>query len=205
MLTVAIISQKGGSGKTTIAVHLAVCAERMQQRSAIIDLDPQASALEWASRRKTDTPEVIKVMAEQLPTLLNQAQANGATFTIIDTAPHSDYAATIAASLADLILIPCRPSAFDIAAIPTTLNILGLTDCKDHAAILLNAVPTQGNLGSEAASGLATLARVVPVRLRHRAAYAHAVNGGQSVEEFDPKGKSSDEIRALYRWIMTIK
>src|SRR5712692_11553147 len=130
MKTVAIISQKGGSGKTTIAVHLAVCAERARKRAAIIDLDPQASALEWHSRRKPPTPEVITATPEQLSVLLTQAKTNGADFTIIDTAPHSDRAATMAAELADLVLIPCRPAAFDIAAIGTTLNILKLTTAK---------------------------------------------------------------------------
>jgi chromosome partitioning protein len=126
MKTIAIISQKGGSGKTTIAVHLAVCAQRARKRAAIIDLDPQASALEWQSRRKADTPEVITATPEQLSGLLNEAKKNGADLAIIDTAPHSDRAATIAAELADLVLIPCRPAAFDVAAIGTTLNLLKL-------------------------------------------------------------------------------
>jgi chromosome partitioning protein len=202
MKTVAIISQKGGSGKTTIAVHLAVCAERTHHRAAIIDLDPQASALEWYSRRQAETPEVITATPEQLSTLLNQAKKNGADLTIIDTAPHSDRAATIAANLADLVLIPCRPAAFDVAAIGTTLDILQLTNTKDRAAILLNAVPPRGSLTEEAEMGLSGLARVVPVRMYHRAAYSHAINDGRSVEEYDPHGKAAEEIRTLYLWIM---
>jgi chromosome partitioning protein len=202
MKTIAIISQKGGAGKTTVAVHLAVCAELAGQRSAIIDLDPQASALEWASRRNAENPEVIHATPEQLATLLDQAKANGADIAIIDTAPHSDRAATIAAGFADVILIPCRPAAFDVAAIPTTLDILKLAKAKDKAAILLNAVPPQGKTGDEAEAGLSTLARVVPVRLVHRAAYSHAVNDGRSVEEFEPNGKAAEEIRGLYHWIM---
>jgi chromosome partitioning protein len=202
MKTLAIISQKGGSGKTTVAVHLAVCAELAGQTSAIIDLDPQASAAEWASRRGADSPEVIRAAPEQLSGLLDQAKANGAGITIIDTAPHSDRAATIAACLADVVLIPCRPAAFDVAAIPTTLSILKLAQAQARAAILLNAVPPQGRTGEEAEAGLSALARVVPVRLIHRAAYSHAVNDGRSVEEFEPNGKAAEEIRALYRWIM---
>jgi chromosome partitioning protein len=202
MKTIAIISQKGGSGKTTIAVHLAVCAERARNRAAIIDLDPQASALEWHSRRKADTPEVIRATPEQLPALLQQAKTNGAAVTIIDTAPHSDRAATMAAHLADLVLIPCRPSAFDIAAIGTTLSILQLTKAKECTAILLNAVPPRGRLTDEAEAGLSSIAPVVPIRMAHRAAYSYAINDGRSVEEFDPQGKAAEEIRALYQWIM---
>lgn len=202
MKTIALISQKGGSGKTTVAVHLAVCAERAGQTAAIIDLDPQASAFEWYSRRHADSPEVIRTNPEQLNQLLKNAEANGADFAIIDTAPHSDRAATIAAGLADIILIPCRPAAFDVAAIPTTLDILKLAQAKDRAAILLNAVPPQGKTADEAEEGLSKLAAVTPIRLVHRAAYSHAVNDGRSVEEFEPNGKAAEEIRALYHWIM---
>ena len=77
MKTVAIISQKGGSGKTTIAVHLAVCAERAKKRIAIIDLDPQGSALEWFNRREAETPEVVRAVPEQLAALSDQVQALG--------------------------------------------------------------------------------------------------------------------------------
>jgi chromosome partitioning protein len=202
MKTVAIISQKGGSGKTTIAVHLAVCAERARKRVAIIDLDPQASALEWRSRRAAESPEVITATPEQLPALLTQAKANGADLAIIDTAPHSNRAATVAADLADIVLIPCRPSAFDVAAITTTLDIIKLTKAKERAAILLNAASARGSVTNEAEAGLSAVAPVAPVRMYHRAAYSHAVNDGRSVEEYEPHGKAAEEIRALYKWLM---
>ena len=100
------------------------------------------------------------------------------------------------------MLIPCRPAAFDVAAIGTTLNLLHLTSAKERAAILLNAVPPRGGLTDEAEAGLSRLAHVVPVRMYHRAAYAHAINDGRSVEEYDPHGKAAEEIRALYNLIM---
>jgi chromosome partitioning protein len=202
MKTIAIVSQKGGSGKTTIAVHLAVCAELAGKTAAIIDLDPQASALEWYTRRDAESPEVITATPEQLPALLKQAKKNGAHLAIIDTAPHSDRSAVLASNQADLILIPCRPSAFDVAAIGTTLNLLKLNKTLDRAAILLNAAPPRGAITDAAEQGLAEVVPVVPVRLHHRAAYSHAINGGHSVEEYDPHGKAAEEIRALYKWIM---
>lgn len=202
MKTIAMVSQKGGAGKTTVAVHLAVCAELAGKRSAIIDLDPQASALEWYRRRGAETPEVTRSTPQQLQALLEQAETAGADLIIIDTAPHSDRAAIAAASHADLILIPCRPAAFDVAAIGTTLGILKLSSALDKAAVVLNAVPPRGHLGEEAAAGLADMATVVPARLAQRAAYSHAVNDGRSVEEFEPHGKAAEEIRALYRWVM---
>ncbi|MCX8050156.1 MAG: ParA family protein [Methylohalobius sp.] len=202
MKTIAMVSQKGGAGKTTIAVHLAVCAELAGHRAAIIDVDPQASALEWYHRRQADTPEVIRATPEQLSSLLDQARKNGANVVLIDTAPHSERGALVAAGLADQVLIPCRPAAFDVAAIGTTLGLLRLSGTIDRAAIVLNAVPPRGAQVEEAAKGLSALAKVVPVRLAQRAAYAYAVNDGRSVEEFEPHGKAAEEIRALYRWIM---
>lgn len=202
MKTVAIVSQKGGSGKTTVAVHLAVCAELAGKTAAIIDLDPQASAQEWHSRRDAEAPEVITATPEQLPALLKSAKANGADLAIIDTAPHSDRAAVAAANLADLVLIPCRPSAFDVAAIGTTLNLLKVTKALNRTAILLNAAPPRGVLTDVAEAGLSEIVPVVPVRLHQRAAYSHAINSGHSVEEYDPQGKAAEEIRALYKWIM---
>jgi chromosome partitioning protein len=202
MKTVAIVSQKGGSGKTTVAVHLAVCAELAGKTAAIIDLDPQASAVEWRSRREADTPEVITSTPERLAALLKSAEENDADLMIIDTAPHSDRAAVIAANLADLVLIPCRPSAFDVAAIGTTLSLLKLNKSLDRTAILLNAAPARGSMTDAAEAGLAEIVPVVPVRLHQRAAYSHAINSGHSVEEYDPHGKAAEEIRALYKWIM---
>jgi chromosome partitioning protein len=202
MKTIAIVSQKGGSGKTTVAVHLAVCAELHKKTVAIIDLDPQASALEWYSRREAETPEVITATPEQLPALLKQARANGAALAIIDTAPHSDRAAVVAADVADIVLIPCRPSAFDVAAIGTTLNLLKLNKALERTAIVLNAAPPRGSLTDAAETGLSEIVPVVPVRLHNRAAYSHAINSGHSVEEYDPSGKAAEEIRALYNWVM---
>jgi chromosome partitioning protein len=202
MKTIAIVSQKGGSGKTTVAVHLAVCAQLSGKTAAIIDLDPQASALEWHSRRDAESPEVIKATPEQLPALLKSAKANGADLAIIDTAPHSDRVAVAAANLADLVLIPCRPSAFDVAAIGTTFNLLKVTKALDRTAVLLNAAPSRGLLTDTAEAGLSEIVPVIPVRLHQRAAYSHAINSGHSVEEYEPHGKAAEEIRALYKWIM---
>ncbi|MGV0952603.1 MAG: AAA family ATPase [Azonexus sp.] len=203
MQTIAILGQKGGSGKSTIAVHLAVCAARQGFGVAIIDLDPQASAAKWRRRRKLDGPEVIGAQQGQLSKLLRQAGDHGADLVVVDTAPHTDAAAMVAAEHADLILVPCRPSAVDIDAIGDTFAVLKLSPSLGKARILLNAVPSRGTSGDEVSSGLATFAPVVPVRLGQRAAYAMAWNTGRSVEEYEPRGKAAAEIKALHHWIMT--
>lgn len=200
MITVAIISQKGGSGKTTIAVHLAVCAELQGQPTLILDLDPQGSACSWLKRRGEDTPEVLAADPSQLAGLLKKAKMGGAGLVIMDTAPHSDRTAALAAQLADVVLIPCRPSAFDVDAITSTLTITQLASAK--AAIVLNAIPTRGDYAGEVRAGLSELVTVAPINLYQRAAYFNAVNDGRSVEEYEPKGKAAEEIRALYQWVI---
>ena len=117
MRTVAIISQKGGAGKTTLAVHLAAAAAA-EAVSLIIDTDPQATASRWAQWRAGKEPEVIDCGAPSLlADKLAKAEALGAELVVIDTPPHADAMARHAAKLADLILVPCRPRAFDLAAI----------------------------------------------------------------------------------------
>ena len=202
MITVAMISQKGGSGKTTIAVHLAVCAERHGLPTVILDLDPQGSACAWRKRRQEDTPEVLATDPSQLAELLKHAQEGGAGLVIMDTAPHSDRTAVLAAQLADVVLIPCRPSAFDVDAIASTLTLTRLADAHAQAAVVLNALPTRGDYAEEVRAGLSARVTVAPIHLYQRAAYFNAVNDGRSVEEYEPKGKAAEEIRRLYRWVI---
>lgn len=201
MKTISLISQKGGSGKTTVAVHLAVCSELQGKKSAIIDLDPQGSASEWHSRRVSQTPEVIRATPQHLPDLLRQAKDNGASLVIIDTAPHSDRTATRAASSSDIILVPVRPYVFDIAAVRSTLHLLGLASVSGRTSILFNAVPLRGGFIDEAEGVLSAAASIVPVRLHQRVAHAHAINKGKGVGEHEPGGKAAKEIHALYQWL----
>src|SRR5690349_17764518 len=120
MKTIAIISQKGGAGKTTLALHLAVAGELAGKTTAVIDLDPQASATGWKDTRSSEAPAVVSAQAARLGKVLEAATENGVELTIIDTAPHSESSALAAARASDLILIPCRPAILDLRAIGTT-------------------------------------------------------------------------------------
>ncbi len=201
MKTVAMISQKGGTGKSTIATHLAVCAERDHKNVAIFDIDPQASAYKWSQRRHADTPTVVKATPAQLPTLLVQAKKQRADLVIIDTAGRSDGATRHAIQAADLILIPCRPSAADLDAIEDTIRLMQLTPDK-RAAVILNAAPVRGSMAEDARAAIVERLAVVPIVLCQRSAYAYAWIDGRSVEEYDADGKAADEIRALYQWLI---
>jgi chromosome partitioning protein len=203
MKIVAIISQKGGAGKTTLAVHLAAAAAAAGHSTAIIDLDPQATAASWGDRRMAESPEVISGQAARLPALVSAARQNGADFLVLDTAPNADQVVSLAARAADLVLIPCRAAAFDLEAIETTLMLAKAA--MKPAFVVLNAVPPRSGIGKEAAQGLTSKGvDVVPQQITHRAAFAHGVIDGRTAQEFEPHGKAANEITALYTWLCGI-
>ena len=143
MKTLAILSRKGGTGKSTLAVHLAVAAEEAGETTALIDLDPQGSAIRWSDARSEDSPVVISAHSTRLPHVLHTAEQNGATLAIIDTSPHAEPAALDAAKAANFALVPCRPSIFDLQAVELTFQIADMAQIKTH--IVFNAVPSRGD------------------------------------------------------------
>jgi chromosome partitioning protein len=199
MKTVAIISQKGGAGKTTLAVHLAVAAELSGKSCVIVDLDPQASATSWKDLRSSETPVVVSAQAARLPHVLKGAADHGAALAIIDTAPQVESSALAAARHADLVLIPCRPAVFDLNAIGVTIELAKLA--KANACVVLNAVPSRGDLWEQAAAVVAGYGmEVAPVTIGHRAAFMHALTAGQTAQEYEPDGKAAQEVFELYAW-----
>lgn len=201
MQTVAILSQKGGTGKTTLTLHLAVAAERAGQTAAVIDLDPQASASGWSDARQSETPAVVPVPSARLTHALEAAAAGGASIAFIDTAPHASDAALASAEAADLVLIPCRPGILDLQAIGMTARAVKLAGTP--AYVLLNAMPSRApNVLADARAAVAVHGlEVAPVITQQRAAYAHALIGGQTAQEYEPAGKAADEIERLYVWL----
>lgn len=199
MQILAIISQKGGAGKTTLAVNLAVAAERGDVPTVIIDLDPQASAKTWHDLRGKDAPVVVSAQASRMSEVIEVARSNGAELVIIDTAPHSESGALGAARAANLVLIPCRPAILDLKAIGTSGDLAALA--KKEAVVVLNAVPHQGKLAEEAEEAVRSYGlSIAPVKLTQRAAYVHSLTAGQGALEFEPDGKAAQEILDLYKW-----
>lgn len=197
MKTIAIISQKGGAGKTTIALHLATAFALGGHNAALIDLDPQASAAKWSDRRDSELPVVLSAHASRLGHEIERVKEMGGDVLIIDTAPHSDSAALEAAKAADLVLVPCRPAILDIEAITNTLDLVATT--KTPVAVVMNAVAAQGNEAAEAASAIADLdVPVCSVQLVQRVAFSRALITGHSAQEFEPDGKAAQEAEALH-------
>ena len=203
MKTIALVTQKGGTGKSTLAVHLAVAARRHGKVVALIDIDPQASARLWAEKRGRDDVAVVSARAAELPRLLEEARKQGADFVLIDTAGHLNVSADAVIQSADVVLIPCRASIYDMEASAQTAAQVQKAGGK-QAAFELNALPSRGNRADEAREILSEVLPVAPVEIHNLVAFSDALNDGRSVEELDPHGKAADEIRALYDWLIKL-
>ena len=200
MKTIAIVSQKGGSGKTTLALHLAVASAAEGRNTAVIDLDPQASSANWSDRRAAKVPVVLSAHASRLRHEIQRVREIGGEMLYLDTAPHSDSAALEAARIADLVLIPCRPAILDLEAITNTLAFIRTTGTP--ALVVLNAIAATGQdalLATEALSSHDV--ETCPVRLGRRVAFARALLSGQSAQEYEPFGKAALEVKRLHAFI----
>jgi chromosome partitioning protein len=201
MKTISFLSQKGGTGKTTLCVHLAVAAEKAGKSAVILDLDPQASATGWKDNRSDETPVAVSLQFSRLGQTLAASKQSGADLAFIDSAPHSDQVAMAAAEAGDLILIPCRAGILDIRAIAMTAKIAKLAG--KPVFVILNALPPQAtSLIAESRDAVAVHGlELAPVTIHQRAAYAHSLIDGHVAMEFDPKGKAAAEITKLYQWL----
>jgi len=171
--------------------------------SIIIDLDPQGTACNWKDRRKSDGPIVIDAQPGRLAAALGKAEENGVDFAVIDTPARNEQSALAAAKAADLVLIPCRPQAYDLETIPNTKEILTLAGNKP-AIVILNAVPPVGDRHEQARELLSRLQiPVCPYMLGHRAVFGDAGAVGQAAQEYDQKGKGAAEILQVYKYTLS--
>lgn len=207
MRTICLLAQKGGTGKTTLCLHLAVLANELGRDAVILDIDPQGSSSSWRRRRQLESPVVERCTAEDLEQKLSDLAAQGRDLVLLDTAPHSSHDAATAVTLADLVLIASRPAILDLEAIGESVKIVKRQDAR--GAVVLNACPPPNIFGEtaivrearEAVAGYGL--PVSPVGVSQRAAFSHALIDGHAVTEFESKGKAAAEIRSLWDWIDT--
>lgn len=202
MKTIAIIGQKGGNGKTTTALGLAVEGVRKGRAVAVIDLDPQATATNWSDRREAkDAPAVVSCQVVRLRQVLDAAKAQGVKLVIIDTAGKSTDAAIAAAKVADKVLMPIQPQLFDIETLQNVKEILTLAG-NPAAVVVINRASVQGRRHEETQEAATAMGfTVAPVVLYQRAAHGDAGNIGQTAAEYEPKGKAAQEMASLYDYI----
>ncbi len=200
MRTIALINQKGGVGKTTIALHLATAFWQHGRNALVLDLDPQASATEWHDARAGEFPAVTSIQPSRLEKVVAEARGIGTDILILDTAPHSESTALAAARMADLVLVPCHPSIMDLRAMRKTIDLLRLV--KARAFAVLNGVAPNGSVADEAAESIASDLGlpVAAARLGQRVAYDRCLIAGQAAQEYEQGGKAAAEVEQLYMW-----
>ena len=197
MKIISLAAQKGGVGKTTVAVNLAVAAQLAGIKTALFDLDPQESAAAWSDLRADELPHVEPISARRLPAALEAAKAAGFGLAILDTPPAAGEQAAEAVTRADLALIPCRPSLIDLEAIKRTAQLITATG-RPGLVVLNAAPPTASHLLDDARQlAEATGLQVARAVLRERSAYKAAWPHGQGVCEYEPESKAAAEIDAL--------
>lgn len=191
------MSQKGGSGKTTLAIHLAVCAMEHGEKVGIIDTDMQQSATYWGQIRGGKDPVVATAAPGAVADIIDTASSEGYTCIIIDTAPHAAPEATVVARLSDLIVMPCRPSIIDITAAARTADIARAARTK--GIFVLNGAVKRTREIEEATEYLKKLNfEVSDTLIANRLSLSRALSSGRSVTEFEADGKASEEIVQLW-------
>lgn len=198
MHTIAFVTQKGGAGKSTLAACLGVAASEAGEKVFMLDLDPQASLLGWGQARPAETPEVDTIAPAKLEAALATLSDGGYTLAIIDTPGTDSPAAAAAMKAADLCLIPCRPSTFDIRASQTTcdtIRALGRT-----FAFVLNQCPAGARVSrtNDGARALELMGGLVLPPVISRVDYQSAALAGLGVTEVNPTGKAAEEVRELW-------
>ncbi|QFT77801.1 ParA family partition ATPase [Erythrobacter sp. THAF29] len=201
MPTIAIVSQKGGSGKTTLAVHLATRAAQAGHESCVVDTDPQATAAAWSDWRGDFLPVVVTSPPARLGRTIESAKKNGVDFIVIDTPPHADAAAREAIKAADIVLIPSRPRAFDLHALEPIADLVNFA--KKPAWVVLNSVPAGATvLTDEAKKSAKDMGlKMCSVTLGDRAAFHRSSGKGETAAEIDPDGKAAKEVEKLWKWV----
>ena len=206
MRTIALCNAKGGAGKTTLALHLAVASVQHGRNVAVVDLDPQLTAVNWSQRRSSPDPVVLACSVSQVGAELERVAGLGADVAIIDTPPRAwvgaDNAALAAAKLADLLLLPARPAIVDLEATITTAQRIGAVTAAP-VVVVLNACPARGRDADEAAEALAGQAiEVCPARIGQRVVFARSLLDGLTAQEAEPNGKAADEIQRVHTFCM---
>lgn len=198
MKTIVVNSQKGGSGKTTLCAHLAVEAERAGDGPVyLIDTDPQGTLSTWHEHRAAELPQRVEVPLGSLAAGLAQLRELKSAYCFIDTAPTRTDENVALFRMADLVLVPIRPSPSDLWAASATVALL--KDAGIPFLFVLNQAKTNASITAQAAAALSHHGPVAQTFIADRVPYAAAMTDGRTAIELAPKGPASQETAALWR------
>jgi len=207
MRTIAFLTQKGGAGKTTLAASLAEVAASTGEKVIVLDLDPQQSLVRWGKRRESANARnkiiVEPLECERLPRLraiLEGLAGAGFTLAIFDTTCADGAAVRPVSEVADLSLLPARPTLLDVDATAATFRAVFLA--KRKAAFVLNQCPSsyRSTRASGAAKQLSCLGVLAEPMLSARMDFQDAIAAGLGVTEYAAGGKAAEEIAILWNW-----
>lgn len=198
MKTILVTSQKGGSGKTMLTAHLAVEAERNDDAPVwIVDTDRQGTLTRWHERRRhAETPQRADVRLERLASGLATLEQQGGAFCFIDTAPTISQQTANLIDLADLVVVPVRPSPSDLWAVTETVQLVKEAG-KPFVFVITQAKP-QASITAQAIAALSEHGRVAQSFIADRVGYAAAMTGGHTAPEITPKGPVAVEVANLW-------
>lgn len=200
MKVLALCSQKGGVGKTTLCGHLGVQAERQGAGPvALIDTDPQGSLASWWNERAALEPLFAQVQIDNLADHLRQLDKAGIALAIIDTPPAVTDMIEKVMQVADLIVIPTRPSPHDLRAVGSTVEIA--ERCGKRMLFVINGAAQRARITGEAAIALSQHGTVAPVTLYQRTDFASSMIDGRTVQELDASSRSAAEVADLWLYV----
>jgi chromosome partitioning protein len=200
MKVVVIASQKGGVGKTTLTGHLGVMADSMGLGPvALIDTDPQGSLADWWNAREADTPLFSSVEANNLSEHLKRMKEHGFKLVFIDTPPSVTDAIKTVVGVADLVLIPTRPSPHDLRAVGKTIEII--ESVGKPMIFVINGAAQRAKITGMAAVALSQHGKVAPVTIYQRTDFASSMIDGRTVQELDSEGRSASEVKELWKYV----
>ena len=200
MKVIVLASQKGGVGKTTLSGNLAVAAGLAGDGPAVlIDTDPQGSLSDWWNARQTESPALAPATLAGLGAKLTALASAGFAYAIVDTPPAITDAIRAVVALAELVVIPVKPSPHDLRAVGRTVEI-AREGGKGFCFVLTQA---KGNalLTVQAMAALSEHGIVAPAVMHDRVDYASSMTDGRTVLESDPKGRSAAEMAALWKFV----
>jgi chromosome partitioning protein len=203
MHTLVLASQKGGSGKTTLAAHLAVALERVGHGpAALIDTDPQGSLSRWWNKREAPSPAFADASVRQLPEKLVALAGDGFAWCIVDTPPADGAQNSKVIATADLVLIPTRPSPHDLDALGATLELCQAAS-RRHVFVV-NAAKGNASITVQTVTALSEHGQVAPAIVADRVLFASSMIDGRTVFDVDPAGRAAEEMAALWKFVNSV-
>jgi chromosome partitioning protein len=200
MRILALASQKGGVGKTTIAGHLAVEAEACRHGPvALIDTDPQGSLAAWWNCRKAETPLFIKATIEDLKKQIDALRRHGIALVVVDTPPAITGSISAVVEVADLVIIPTRPSPHDLRAVGVTVDLVERSGRP--MVFVVNGATPRARITADAAVALSQHGTVAPTTLHQRVDFASSMIDGRTVREVSPGSNSAREVTDLWIYV----